>query len=61
LESNEANSHHRDWSFILQQQAADELLALSCRYYAERLYHVMDTEADDGLKKLNVIKPEVKK
>ena len=60
LESDEANCHHRDWRFILQQQAADELFQLSSTYYAERLYQVMDDE-QDGVKKLELIKPEGKK
>ena len=55
LESNEASCHHRDWKFILQQQAPDALFELSCTHYAEKLYRVMDTD-ETGAKKLEVVK-----
>ncbi|OTG84368.1 hypothetical protein B9T33_00800 [Acinetobacter sp. ANC 5054] len=55
LESDEANCHHRDWKFILQQQAPDALFELSCTHYAEKLYRIMD-EDETGAKKLEVVK-----
>ena len=55
LESNEASCHHRDWKFILQQQAPDALFELSCTHYAEKLYRVMDAD-ETGAKKLEVVK-----
>ncbi len=55
LESDEASCHHRDWKFILQQQAPDALFALSCSHYAEKLYRAMDDDAA-GAKNLEVMK-----